>query len=98
MARQETELDKEIQAIVRSWVVVNRVDDPMEYEAWRKWRAAEMRSYIEPDNFTVPSPFPPTTVAGAKDYLEAVRKIRVSIGWKNQAAKLPNNPGAWMGE
>lgn len=97
MAKPETDLDKEIQAIVRPWVVVNRVDDPMEYEAWRKWRAEEMNSFIEPDNFTVPSQFPPTTVAGARDYFEAVRKIRASIGWKNQAAKLPPNPSAWLG-
>lgn len=98
MAKPETELDKEIRILTENWVAVNKKEQPLEYNAWRGWRIREMRSFIEPDYFTVPTELPPTTVAGAQAYFDVVRKIRKSIGWRTPKANLPKDPSAWMGE
>jgi hypothetical protein len=98
MAHKETELDKEVAALTANWVAVSKKEQPLEYNAWRGWRIREMRSFIEPDNFTVPTELPPTTVAGAQAYFDVVKKIRKCIGWRTQRSHLPKDPSAWMGE
>jgi hypothetical protein len=98
MAKRETDLDREIDALTTHWVAVNRKENPIEYSAWLGWRKQEMRSFIEPENFTVPTAFPPTTVTGAQAYFDVVRKIRKCVGWRTMRANLPKDPSAWMGE
>jgi len=97
MARQRSDLEIEVDDAMRGWVAINRIENPMEWEAWIKWREENMRSFIRPENLTVPTEFPPLTVAAAKDYLEVVRKTRVMIGWSNGVKLLSKNPSAWMG-
>lgn len=98
MAKRETELDKEVEALTKNWVAVKRKEQPLEWGAWLKWRKQEMDSHIEPDSFTVPTELPPTTVVGAQAYFDVVKKIRKSIGWRTKSAELPKYPSAWMGE
>lgn len=98
MAKPQTELEKEIDALTEHWVSVTAKEQPMEYGAWLGWRRREMRSFIEPDHFTVPSTLPPTTIAGVHAYFDVVKKIRRLNGWRSIKAELPKNPGAWMGE
>lgn len=98
MAKPQTELEKEIDVLTANWVSVSAKEQPMEYGAWAGWRQREMKSITQPDAFTVPTAFPPTTVAGALSYFDVVRKIRKCNGWRSSTADLPKNPSAWMGE
>lgn len=98
MAKPQTDLEKEVDALTKDWVAVVRSEQPLEYGAWLGWRRREMGSYIEPDAFTVPTELPPTTVAGALAYFDVVKKIRKCIGWRTPLAALPKSPSAWMGE
>lgn len=98
MAKPQTDLEKEVDVLTKDWVSINEKEQPLEYGAWLGWRQREMRSFIQPHNFTVPTELPPTTVAGAQAYFEVVRKIRKCIGWRTPRAALPKNPSAWMGE
>lgn len=96
MAKRKSELENEIDDTCESWIAVNKNLDPAQWEAWTAWRKREMRTRLEPENLTVPTMFPPATVAAAKAYLETVRKIRLLVGWKDGTARLTNDPGAWQ--
>lgn len=98
MAKRKTDLESEIDILTEHWVSVSKKDNPLEYGAWLGWRKREMGSLIEPDNFTVPTALPPTTVAGAAAYFDAVRKFRKANNWNNSRSILPKDPSAWMGE
>lgn len=98
MVKQKTDLEKEVDVLTENWVAVSQKEDGVAYEAWYEWRWREMRSQIQPDYFTVPSIFPPTTVAGAQAYFDVVRKIRKCIGWRTSRSILRKDPSAWMGE
>lgn len=93
MAKRSQEFAVEV--LVEDWITINRKQDPVAWTAWHDWRRAEMGSCIEPENFTVPSPFPPATVAAAKEYLAIVQQIRKSIGWNSGRASLQTNVTAW---
>jgi len=98
MAKQQTELEKEIDLLTDKWVAVNKKENPTEWQAWYEWRRAQMGSYIEPDNFTVPSMWPPMTLLTARNYFDVVRKIRKSIGWNKSSAQLADNPRPYSPE
>lgn len=90
--------EKNIDDIFTGWVSVNRQEDPMEWNAWKTWRRQNIGSSSEPENFTVPSPFPPSTILGAKAYAEDVQRIRRSIGWNGTAATINiGRVSAYMG-
>lgn len=88
----------DVDSLVDSWISVNRKEDPAEWKAWYEWRRASLGSFTEPDNFTVPTPFPPTTQAAAKAYVEAVRQLRKSIGWNTTRARLNDDVRAWWAD
>ena len=92
-AREDARLD----VLVENWVSINKFEDKMAWEAWIGWRKAQLRCHQEPESLTVPSPFPPTTVASAKEYTAALKEIRSAIGWKDSRAALPKDISAWMG-
>lgn len=98
MAKQKTDLEKEVDVLTENWVAVSKKEQPVEYGAWLGWRQREMKSFIEPEHFTVPTEFPPTTVAGAQAYFDVVRKIRKCVGWRTARSVLSKSPSAWFGE
>jgi hypothetical protein len=87
--------DYETDALVADWISVNKAEDPVAWEAWRVWRADELGSHIEPDSFTVPTPFPPATVAAAREYIAIVRQLRAAIGWKSSKSRINSDVSAW---
>lgn len=98
MAKRKSEMENEVDDTLLNWVCVNRLEEPMEWQAWINWRRDNMGSRITPENLTVPTAFPPVTVSAAKQYLETVTKIRRLNGWTGGKAKLTTDPSAWMGE
>lgn len=98
MAKRPTDLDNEVSEETKNWVSIDKAQNPVEWSAWSGWRRREMRSPVEFEKLTVPTPFPPGTVAAAKAYFSTVQKIRRSNGWTESRAKLPSDPSAWMGE
>lgn len=96
MAKRKSELEIEVEIATENWIAINKKVDPVEWEAWTRWRRQELRSKIEPDNLTVPTPFPPITQAAAKEYIEVVRKIRKIIGWTGTNSRLPSDPSAML--
>jgi len=97
MPRQRSELETQIDDAMQGWVAVKKNENPMAWEAWTAWRAEHVRPQMELENLTVPTEFPPLTVAAAKEYLEVVRKTRVLIGWSSGIKRLSTNPSAYMG-
>lgn len=97
MSKRRSDLEVDIDDAMESWVAVKKNENPMAWESWTKWRAEHVRPQMELENLTVPTEFPPLTVAAAKDYLEIVRKTRVLIGWSSGIKRLSTNPSAWMG-
>lgn len=89
--------DNRLDVLMEHWIGINKHDDPLAWAAWKDWRHAQLGCFQEPIAFTVPSPFPPTTVASAKEYIAVLKEIRSSIGWKDSRAKVPTNVSAWMG-
>lgn len=86
MARKIKE--SEIEELVGDWISVNRQENPAEWEAWRRWRADNLGAQSSPENFTVPSDFPPATIVAAKEYAEAIQKLRKANGWTESRAKI----------
>ena len=97
MARQKSDLEIEVENRMAGWVAIGRQEEPMEWEAWTHWRQQNCGSKAQPESLTVPTPFPPITINAARDYLETIRKARLSMGWKRGADRVSNNPSAWMG-
>lgn len=97
-AKRKTELETEVGIRVESWISVSRSEDPMQWDAWTNWRRQNAGAVAQPDNLTVPSPFPPTTIAGVREYLETVGMMRTANGWKRGASRISKDPSAWMGE
>jgi hypothetical protein len=95
--KKTSDLETEVDDLVKSWIEVSSTEQPEQYKAWRQWRMAQMGSYIEPKSFTVPWDWPPRSVSDVKEYFAVVRKIRRLIGWTNTRSKLTDNPSAWMG-
>jgi hypothetical protein len=96
MARFKSDLENEIDIATENWIAITKKVDPVEWDAWTKWRTRELRVRSQPEGLTVPTPFPPVTVAAAKEYIEVVRKIRKMIGWTGSTSRLPSDPGAHM--
>lgn len=90
--------DRDIEVLTENWISIGRKEDPVAWNAWRDWRRAQLGAQIEPDAFTVPTPFPPATIAAAREYIAIVQQIRASNGWKGQSAKLKTDVSAWMGQ
>lgn len=89
--------DRDVEILTENWISINKKQDPIAWQAWADWRRNELRSLIDPENFTVPTPFPPSTVAAAKEYIAIVQQIRKSVGWNDSRAQMPKSVGAWMG-
>jgi len=89
--------DNQLQILTENWVGINKFEDKMAWQAWTDWRRSQMKCMQEPENLTVPSPFPPSTIIAAKEYISAVKVIRGAIGWKDSKAALSTNVSAWMG-
>lgn len=87
--------DIEVDVLVEDWISVNRDDDKTAWQAWTDWRRAQLRVVSESNSLTVPTPFPPATIAAAKEYAAILKQIRSSIGWKDSRAKLPTDFSAW---
>jgi hypothetical protein len=89
--------DSDIEDLVENWIGISKDQDPIAWQAWTAWRRDQLRVASMPDNLTVPSPFPPATIAAAKEYVAIVQQIRAAIGWKDSRSRLPTNISAWMG-
>lgn len=97
-AKRKTDLETEVDIRTENWVAVTRAEDPMQWEAWTNWRRENAGAQAMPESLTVPSPFPPTTIAGVKEYLETVGMLRAATGWKRGRDRIAKDPSAWMGE
>lgn len=97
-AKRKTDLETEVDIRTENWISVNRSEDALQWEAWTNWRKANAGANAQPDNLTVPSPFPPTTMTSVKEYLETVGMMRSVCGWKKGRDRISQNPSAWMGE
>ncbi len=97
MANYQNEHDKVFETMTKGWVEIKETEDPDQYQAWSHWRAENMNSFIQPKSFTVPSYYPPTTIAAVKEYFEAIKVSRRAIGWPKGIERLSKNPSAWMG-
>lgn len=89
--------DNQLNILTENWVGINKFEDKIAWQAWTDWRRDQMKCSQEPENLTVPSPFPPSTIVAAKEYIAAVKIIRGAIGWKDSKAALSTNVSAWMG-
>lgn len=89
--------DHKIEILTDGWVSVNKFEDKMCWQAWTDWRRSQLKCMQEPENLTVPSEFPPSTVSAAKEYIAALKEIRNAIGWKDSRSKLSTDVSAWMG-
>lgn len=87
--------EHELEILTNGWVAVNQMADSLEWKAWRDYRRFVLHAYAEPQNFTVPTPFPPSTEMAAKTYVVALKAIRRMIGWNDRRAQLPNDPAPW---
>lgn len=96
--KRKTDLETEVEIRVENWISVNRAEDSMQWEAWTNWRRANAGAHAQPENLTVPSPFPPTTMTSVKEYLETVGMLRSATGWKRGRDRIAKDPSAWMGE
>lgn len=90
--------DKQIEALTENWVSINKFEDKVAWLAWTNWRRSQMRCHQEPENLTVPTPFPPSTIGAAKEYVASVKIIRGAIGWKDTRSGLSTDVSAWMGQ
>lgn len=90
-------IDNDVDDLTDTWISVNKDQDPAAWQAWTAWRRDQLHIVAQPDNLTIPSPFPPATIAAAKEYVAVLQQIRSSIGWKDSRAKLPTDFSAWMG-
>lgn len=95
MAKRDDE--REVETLTENWISINRSDDPVAWEAWRKWRREQLGCVSAPNNFTVPTPFPPATVKAAKEYVAIVQLMRKVNGWNDSRSKINPNVSAWMG-
>ena len=68
--------------LVRPWIAVTQADEPKAFAAWADFRRDVLGARFVPKAFTVPSLLPPTDRAGITAYIEAVKTIRASVGWK----------------
>lgn len=90
--------DRDVETLTENWISINRKEDPIAWQAWRDWRRTQMGSQIEPESFTVPTPFPPATIAAAREYIGICQQIRSSNGWKGGSSRLKTDVTAWMGQ
>lgn len=97
MAKRKSEFEMELDSDLEGWIAVRKIDNPVGWEAWTKWRRANVNSLVDHDNLTVPTEFPPTTVEAAEKYLDIVKRIRKLIGWTGERARVSSDPTAWMG-
>lgn len=95
MPKRPTDLDTKINIAVETWTSVHRREDAFEWTAWRDWLRDQLHCISEPENFTVPTPFPPSTIQAARDYIAVRRMIRSAIGWKDWRSKLPDDVYAY---
>lgn len=95
MAKRRSDLETDIDIALENWVAVDVAVDPVNWEAWTGYRVKTLGIKTEFKKLTVPTPFPPSTVGAAKDYVEILKKIRRLHGGRST---LPNDPPAWMGE
>jgi hypothetical protein len=94
---KQRELDDAVDVLTDGWVSVHRIANKEAYAAWLDWRKKEMKSFIEPEYFTVPDYFPPSSAQAAKEYITAVKAVRRAIQWPAGVAKLPSHPSPWYG-
>lgn len=85
----------DVDALVEDWVIVSEGEDPIPFKAWDTFRREKLKCNFTPKAFTVPTMFPPVTVAEANKYIDALTQIRKSIGWASERAKLPRDVTAW---
>ncbi len=95
MAKKRSDLEVDIDVAVENWVAVDQAVDPINWEAWTNYRRNALGLKTEFKKLTVPTPFPPSTIGSAKDYVEVLKKIRRLHGGR---LNVPNEPAAWMGE
>lgn len=97
MAKKYKNDEADLDEMMEGWCVVNKHQDPVAWSAWTRWRQDQMKSKIEPDNLTVPTNMPPSTIAAVREYFAIVRFARNCIGWRDTKSNLPKDPSAWMG-
>lgn len=89
--------DRDIETMTEDWISINEKEDVQAFEAWASWRSQQMGCHNFGHNMTVPTPFPPTSVSAAREYIAVVQQIRKAIGWNGTKAKLKTDISAWMG-
>lgn len=89
--------DFDIDTLTEDWIGITKTDDPIAWGAWMQWRWEQLKCRIEPKAFTVPSQYPPRTVAAAREYIAVLQVARKCIGWNDSRSKLPTDVSAWMG-
>lgn len=94
---KQRELDDAVETVTDGWVAVHRIANKDAYNAWLSWRRSELKSFIEPEYFTVPDFFPPSSSLAAREYVAALKTTRRSIQWQKGVAKLPANPSPYFG-
>ena len=97
MAKRKSDFEAQIDADVEGWVAVRKSANQAEWHAWTNWRRENANTRLEPDNLTVPTMFPPTTVAAANNYLDVVKRIRKLVNWSDKYSHVSSDPKAWMG-
>jgi hypothetical protein len=81
--------EAKVEDAIKDWLVVNVKEDPTEHAAWVRFRADHLNALFVPDNYTVPSAFPPSSDHEQEKYFAAIRTIRHSIHWVGTRAKIP---------
>lgn len=86
----------DVDALIEDWIEVSAEENSVAFSAWERFRRS-LRCYFVPKSYTVPTLFPPTTVAEVNKYIAVCVDIRKSIGWNNQRARFPENVSPWHG-
>jgi len=66
--------------LMDGWITINSSLNPNEHAAWADYRARVFGNSFVPKNYSVPTPFPPSTPAAEQAYAEAMAEVRRQAG------------------